>query len=138
MDGVPGLSFHGIEPGGLYVYSFKFKQNGTYWYNRHSGLQEQVGRPLVHRCKGSRIGLTPPFNDHRLLQTSNMLSIASGRAAAHFTHRGLIKALDIEMDAGGNIFACWCDESYIDNAVVDFSECLLEASGQDSLRDSRE
>ena len=34
MDGVPGLSFHGIEPGGLYVYSFKVKQNGTYWYHK--------------------------------------------------------------------------------------------------------
>jgi len=43
MDGVPGLSFHGIEPGGLYVYSFKVKQSGTYWYHSHSGFQEQVG-----------------------------------------------------------------------------------------------
>ncbi|MBS7676245.1 multicopper oxidase domain-containing protein, partial [Vibrio cholerae] len=27
MDGVPGLSFKGIEPGGLYVYQFKVKQH---------------------------------------------------------------------------------------------------------------
>ncbi len=53
MDGVPGLSFHGIEPGGLYVYSFKVKQNGTYWYHSHSGFQEQVGvyGPLVIDAK---------------------------------------------------------------------------------------
>jgi len=53
MDGVPGLSFHGIEPGGLYVYSFKIKQNGTYWYHSHSGFQEQVGvyGPLVIDAK---------------------------------------------------------------------------------------
>ncbi|MGF7228236.1 CopA family copper-resistance protein [Pantoea agglomerans] len=43
MDGVPGLSFHGIEPDDTYVYSFKLKQNGTYWYHSHSGLQEQEG-----------------------------------------------------------------------------------------------
>lgn len=43
MDGVPGLSFHGIEPDDTYVYSFKLKQNGTYWYHSHSGLQEQDG-----------------------------------------------------------------------------------------------
>lgn len=43
MDGVPGLSFHGIEPDDTYVYSFKIKQNGTYWYHSHSGLQEQEG-----------------------------------------------------------------------------------------------
>lgn len=49
MDGVPGLSFKGIDPGGLYVYQFKVRQNGTYWYHSHSGLQEQSGvyGPLV-------------------------------------------------------------------------------------------
>ena len=43
MDGVPGLSFHGIEPDDTYVYSFRVRQNGTYWYHSHSGLQEQEG-----------------------------------------------------------------------------------------------
>ncbi|UTL83659.1 copper resistance system multicopper oxidase [Pseudomonas putida] len=43
MDGVPGLSFHGIAPDGMYEYRFKVHQNGTYWYHSHSGLQEQVG-----------------------------------------------------------------------------------------------
>lgn len=53
MDGVPGLSFHGIEPGGVYVYQFKVRQNGTYWYHSHSGLQEQAGvyGPLVIDAK---------------------------------------------------------------------------------------
>ncbi|WP_454865442.1 copper resistance system multicopper oxidase [Pseudomonas hormoni] len=43
MDGVPGLSFHGIAPDGMYEYKFTVKQNGTYWYHSHSGLQEQAG-----------------------------------------------------------------------------------------------
>jgi len=43
MDGVPGLSFAGIEPGGDYLYRFTLEQNGTYWYHSHSGLQEQAG-----------------------------------------------------------------------------------------------
>ncbi|POF87021.1 copper resistance system multicopper oxidase [Pseudomonas putida] len=43
MDGVPGLSFHGIAPDGMYEYKFKVHQNGTYWYHSHSGLQEQSG-----------------------------------------------------------------------------------------------
>jgi CopA family copper-resistance protein len=49
MDGVPGLSFHGIEPGGTYVYRFPVKQSGTYWYHSHSGFQEQLGLygPLI-------------------------------------------------------------------------------------------
>ncbi|NMX63202.1 copper resistance system multicopper oxidase [Pseudomonas sp. WS 5079] len=49
MDGVPGLSFKGIEPGGVYVYQFKVNQHGTYWYHSHSGFQEQQGvyGPLV-------------------------------------------------------------------------------------------
>lgn len=49
MDGVPGLSFKGIEPDGMYVYQFQVRQNGTYWYHSHSGFQEQSGvyGPLV-------------------------------------------------------------------------------------------
>ncbi|UVL31264.1 copper resistance system multicopper oxidase [Pseudomonas donghuensis] len=43
MDGVPGLSFAGIEPGGEYLYRFTLEQSGTYWYHSHSGLQEQAG-----------------------------------------------------------------------------------------------
>ncbi|RMQ49582.1 Copper-resistance protein, CopA family [Pseudomonas cichorii] len=53
MDGVPGLSFEGIEPDGMYVYRFKVRQNGTYWYHSHSGFQEQSGvyGPLVIDAK---------------------------------------------------------------------------------------
>ncbi|CAM3625151.1 Copper resistance protein A [Bordetella sputigena] len=53
MDGVPGLSFHGIDPGGTYVYRFPVRQNGTYWYHSHSGFQEQAGvyGPLVIQAR---------------------------------------------------------------------------------------
>ncbi len=49
MDGVPGLSFHGIGPGETYVYRFQVRQGGTYWYHSHSGFQEQRGLygPLI-------------------------------------------------------------------------------------------
>ena len=49
MDGVPGLSFDGISPGATYHYDFEVRQNGTYWYHSHSGLQEQTGvyGPLI-------------------------------------------------------------------------------------------
>jgi CopA family copper-resistance protein len=43
MDGVPGLSFHGIPPGDSYLYRFNVKQAGTYWYHSHSAFQEQRG-----------------------------------------------------------------------------------------------
>ncbi|MEB0024776.1 copper resistance system multicopper oxidase [Pseudomonas sp. MH9.2] len=53
MDGVPGMSFHGIAPDGMYEYTFKVNQNGTYWYHSHSGLQEQAGvyGPIVIDAK---------------------------------------------------------------------------------------
>lgn len=52
MYGVPGLSFHGIEPDGTYVYQFKVKQNGTYWYHSHSGFRKgRWIRPLVIEAK---------------------------------------------------------------------------------------
>jgi CopA family copper-resistance protein len=43
MDGVPGISFKGIAPGATFVYRFKVKQAGTYWYHSHSAMQEQRG-----------------------------------------------------------------------------------------------
>lgn len=42
MDGVPGISFPGIEPGETFIYKIKFAQNGTYWYHAHT-LHEQTG-----------------------------------------------------------------------------------------------
>lgn len=49
MDGTPGLSFAGIEPGATFEYRFRLRQSGTYWYHSHSGFQEQTGLygPLV-------------------------------------------------------------------------------------------
>jgi CopA family copper-resistance protein len=54
MDGVPGLTFKGIEPGQTFTYQFPVVQNGTYWYHSHSGFQEQQGvyGPLVIEPKG--------------------------------------------------------------------------------------
>ena len=43
MDGVPGLSFPGIEAGSSFVYRFRVKQSGTYWYHSHARFQEQTG-----------------------------------------------------------------------------------------------
>lgn len=43
MDGVPGISFPGIQPGETFVYRFSVRQSGTYWYHSHSGAQEQTG-----------------------------------------------------------------------------------------------
>ncbi|MCJ8163054.1 copper resistance system multicopper oxidase [Acinetobacter zhairhuonensis] len=44
MDGVPGFNgFKGIKPNQDFVYRFKVRQNGTYWYHAHSKGQEQDG-----------------------------------------------------------------------------------------------
>ncbi|KRC81109.1 copper resistance system multicopper oxidase [Sphingomonas sp. Root241] len=49
FDGVPGVSFPGIKPRSSFLYEFPLRQNGTYWYHSHSGLQEQLGHygPIV-------------------------------------------------------------------------------------------
>jgi L-ascorbate oxidase len=43
MDGVPGVSFPGIDPGETFVYSFPLTHSGTFWYHSHSGMQEAEG-----------------------------------------------------------------------------------------------
>jgi FtsP/CotA-like multicopper oxidase with cupredoxin domain len=54
MDGVPGLSFAGIDPGATFEYRFKVNQAGTYWYHAHSRFQEQTGLygPIVIEPRG--------------------------------------------------------------------------------------
>ncbi|MEO8467204.1 MAG: copper resistance system multicopper oxidase [Gammaproteobacteria bacterium] len=49
MDGVPGLTFRGIDPGETFTYRFPVQQSGTFWYHSHSGMQEQTGLygPLI-------------------------------------------------------------------------------------------
>ncbi len=49
FDGVPGVSFPGIKPRSTFLYEFPIRQNGTYWYHSHSGMQEQFGHygPIV-------------------------------------------------------------------------------------------
>ena len=73
MDGVPGLSFAGIAPGGDYLYSFTLRQSGTYWYHSHSGLQEQAGvygaivieprEPEAHRYQRDHVLLLSDWSD---------------------------------------------------------------------------
>ncbi|MBY8829698.1 copper resistance system multicopper oxidase [Hephaestia mangrovi] len=42
-DGVPGVSFPGIDAGTTFLYQFPIRQAGTYWYHSHTGGQEQSG-----------------------------------------------------------------------------------------------
>ncbi|HEY9133540.1 MAG TPA: copper resistance system multicopper oxidase [Dyella sp.] len=57
MDGVPGLSFDGIPPGGEYLYRFTVNQAGTYWYHSHSRFQEQTGLygPIIVEPRGGAL-----------------------------------------------------------------------------------
>ena len=43
QDGVPTISFDGIEPGTTFTYKFPIIQSGTYWFHSHSGFQEPDG-----------------------------------------------------------------------------------------------
>lgn len=69
-----------------------------------------------------------------LLQYSDMLSIASERVARHFTGRGLVVPLAIEVGgAEGYVGMCWRDEEHSDPIVLDLLQCLREttkAAGQ--------
>jgi CopA family copper-resistance protein len=43
MDGVPYVNTPPIKPGEQYIYKFKIRQNGTFWYHSHTNVQEQKG-----------------------------------------------------------------------------------------------
>ncbi len=59
MDGVPGISYAGIAPGETFTYRFPVRQNGTYWYHSHTGLQEQLGhygQLIIHPAAPDPVG----------------------------------------------------------------------------------
>ena len=43
QDGVPGISYPGIEAGETFTYRFPIVQSGTYWFHSHTGFQEPDG-----------------------------------------------------------------------------------------------
>ena len=43
QDGVPGISYKGIEPGETFTYRFPIVQSGTYWFHSHTDFQEPDG-----------------------------------------------------------------------------------------------
>lgn len=43
MDGVPYVTTPPIPSGTQFVFKFKIRQNGTYWYHSHTDVQEQKG-----------------------------------------------------------------------------------------------
>lgn len=114
MDGVPGLSFHGIAPHGTYVYRFRVNQSGTYWYHSHSRFQEQTGLygPIVITPRGgerhpterdytvllSDWTDTDPERIYRLLKLDNAYFNFGQRTAGDFLadvrRRGLRPSLD--------------------------------------------
>ncbi|MEO5597494.1 MAG: copper resistance system multicopper oxidase, partial [Novosphingobium sp.] len=66
MDGVPGVSFPGIDPGETFTYDFPVIQAGTYWYHSHSGMQEAMGLygPIVIDPAGAE---PAPFDREHVL-----------------------------------------------------------------------
>lgn len=54
MDGVPYVNTPPIHPGGKYVFKFKIRQHGTFWYHSHTNVQEQkgvYGAIVIHPAK---------------------------------------------------------------------------------------
>ncbi|MBN1237406.1 MAG: multicopper oxidase family protein [Gammaproteobacteria bacterium] len=72
MDGVPGLTQDPIPPGGEFVYEFKARDAGTYWYHPHVNSAAQVGWGLY----GSIVVEDPAdpevFGDELVLVLSDM------------------------------------------------------------------
>ena len=74
MDGVPGFNgFNGISPNKEFVYKFKVRQSGTYWYHAHSRGQEQDGLygPLVIYPKGKK-----PLASHEQTQRDYVVMLS--------------------------------------------------------------
>lgn len=84
----------------------------------HAGL-----KPLPCRVESSSL-----MANLWLQQNSDMLSVASGRVAEHFTGRGLLVPLDFDLAAEGSIGMCWRDEPHQDSITLDLLDSLRLAA----------
>lgn len=64
-----------------------------------------------------------------LIKYSNMLSISSERVARHFSERGLVVPLDMQIEhADGAVGMCWRDEGSPDPLLHSLIDCFREQS----------
>ena len=88
MDGVPGLSFDGIQPGETFTYRFTVRQSGTFWYHSHSGFQEQTGlygaividpaEPDPFDCERDYVVQLSDWSDEKPARIYRTLKVMSG------------------------------------------------------------
>ncbi|MCY1024011.1 multicopper oxidase family protein [Pyxidicoccus sp. MSG2] len=86
MDGVPGVTQPPIPPGGTFVYEFKLKDAGTFWFHPHLRGSEQVERGLfgVLIVEDREPG---PFTRELVWVLDDWLLDASGQVDARFNTR---------------------------------------------------
>lgn len=68
FDGVPYLTTQPIPSHGTHLYRFPVKQDGTYWYHSHSGLQEQAGlygALIFHKPPTEKVHLISDKEGHK-------------------------------------------------------------------------
>lgn len=108
----------------LYQYDWLLWPQGTPIRSRLDLALSSAGlKPLPCRIESSSL-----MANLWLMQNSDLLSVASGRVASHFTGRGLLHALNFELDAEGSVGMCWRDESHPQSVVLDLLEALRKAT----------
>ncbi|KIC79554.1 MULTISPECIES: LysR substrate-binding domain-containing protein [unclassified Pseudomonas] len=108
----------------LLAYDWILWPEGTPIRSRLDMALTQAGlKPLPCRVESSSL-----MGNLWLLQNSDMISVASGRVAEHFTARGLVVSLDFELETQGSIGMCWRDEPLMDGSVLDLLDCLRQAA----------
>ena len=122
MDGVPGFNgFKGIKPNEDFVYHFKVRQNGTYWYHAHSKGQEQDGlygalviypknkQPLAAHEKAERdyVVMLSDFHEQKSDQIQKNLKIS---AEYYQNQRETLRSVWQQVQRDG-LKATWSDRS---------------------------
>jgi DNA-binding transcriptional LysR family regulator len=110
----------------LYAYDWLLWPTGTPIRNRLDQALTNAGRkPLPCRVESASL-----MANLWLMQSSNLLAVASARVAEHFSQRGLLKAIPFELQADGAIGMCWRDEPHPQSALTDLLDTLRLAARQ--------
>jgi len=135
MAGVPGIRFDGIAAGTTFTYQFKVRQNGTYWYHSHSGMQEQTGMYgaiIIESAAGEHIKAE---RDHVVLLSdwtdeNPMRVLAKIKAESDYYNMNRPTLLDFFRDVGREGFAAALDKRRMWNQMRMNPTDLADVSAQ--------
>lgn len=122
----PLLDVASLEWKDLYAYRWITWPKGTPVRNVLDRALQQAGQPIAP----DTLETNSVTANLMLLNNSNMIGVASGRAALRLTGMGVLSILPMSLSGSGAVAMYWSKDAFISNAMSLAMDCLREVVGE--------